>query len=385
MKILQVIPFFSQKFGGSVTVPYEISKELAKRNHKVTIITTDFGFDPHYADTLRSEGVHVIPFQCVANFGLFLYSPSIKTWLKKNLMEFDIIHLHNYRSYQNNVVCFFAVKFGIPYVMQAHGSVLPFFEKQKLKKLYDFVWGNKILKNASKVIAVSNVEREQYVKMRVPANKIKIIPNGIDISKYQILPERGTFRKKFGVESDEKIILYLGRLHKRKGVGFLIHSFAAIGSQNPNIRLIIAGPDDGELNKLKNQVNELKLDNSIIFTGFLSEIEKREALVDADLFVNPGRLEIFGLVPFEAIMCGTPVIVSDDCGCGDIMKEADCGYLVKNGDIDHLKERMIVLINNPASNFHMVENGITFIRNNLTWERVIERLVLLYRTSIERS
>ena len=83
MKILQVIPFFSPKFGGSVTVPYELSRELVKRNHEVTIITTDFGFDSQYAKTLQDAGVNVIPFHCLANVGLFLYSPSIKVWLEK--------------------------------------------------------------------------------------------------------------------------------------------------------------------------------------------------------------------------------------------------------------------------------------------------------------
>jgi glycogen synthase len=88
MKILQVIPFFSPKFGGSLTVAYDLSKELAKRNHEVTIITTDFEFDQEYADKIRAEGVTLIVFHCVANFGLFLYSPSIKVWLEKNLKEF---------------------------------------------------------------------------------------------------------------------------------------------------------------------------------------------------------------------------------------------------------------------------------------------------------
>ena len=97
-----------------VTVPYELSKELVKRNHEVTIITTDFGFDSQYAKTLQDAGVNVIPFHCLANVGLFLYSPSIKVWLKKNLKDFDIIHLHNFRSYQNVVVRIYAMKYGFP-------------------------------------------------------------------------------------------------------------------------------------------------------------------------------------------------------------------------------------------------------------------------------
>ena len=150
MKILQVILFFSPKFGGSVTVPYQLSKELSKRDHDVTIITTDFGFDSEYAKSIEGYGVRVIPFRTIVNFGPFIYTPSIKPWLRENIRKFDVIHMHDFRSYQNIVIHSFAMKYGIPYIVQAHGSVLPFFEKQNLKKLYDFVWGNKILKNASK-------------------------------------------------------------------------------------------------------------------------------------------------------------------------------------------------------------------------------------------
>jgi glycosyltransferase involved in cell wall biosynthesis len=372
------MPFFSHKLGGSVTVPYELSKELAKRNHEVTIITTDWGFDQQYADTIRDEGVNVIPFTCVANFGLFLYSPSMKIWLEKNLNEFDIIHLHNYRSYQNGVVRSFAVKLGIPYIIQAHGSVLPFFEKQTLKKMYDFVWGNKILLHASKLIAVSKVEKEQYVKMGVPEDKIEIIPNGFDLSKYEILPKRGTFRKKFGIEPNEKMVIYLGRLHKRKGIDFLIKGFAENRLQHPNTKLIIAGPDNGFLCYLKSQVTELKLSNSVMFTGFLSETEKIEALVDADLFVNPGTLEIFGLVPFEAIMCGTPVIVADDCGCGEIIREADCGYLVTFGDTAGLNTKINEALRNIPLAEEKVLQGQQYIKGCLTWNTSILKFEKLY-------
>ena len=247
--------------------------------------------------------------------------------------------MHDFRSYQNIVIHSFATKYGIPYIVQAHGSVLPFFEKQNLKKLYDFVWGNKILKDASKCIAVSKIERDQYLKMVVVENKIEIIPNGIDVSEYETLPRRGKFREKFGIAPDEKVILFLGRLHKSKGLDFLINGFSNLLDQSQNVKLAIAGPDDGFLDTLREQVKKIKIDEKIIITGPLYKKAKMEAFVDADVLVYPEQIEIFGLVPFEAIMCGTPVIVVDDCGCGDMIKEADCGYLVKFGDTKDLRHK----------------------------------------------
>jgi len=382
MKILHVIPFFSPKFGGSVTVLYELSKELAKKNHEVIIITTDFGFDSQYAKKIQVLGVRVISFHCLMNLGSFFYSPSMKNWLANHLKEFNVIQLHNYRSYQNYIVHSYAKKFRIPYIMQAHGSVLPLFEKQNLKKLYDFVWGNKILADASKFIAVSKIEREQYIKMGLPENKIEIIPNGIDVSEYAILPERGNFRKEWGIGSEEKVILYLGRVHKSKGLDFLINSFSRMLTINKNIKLVIVGPDDGFLDSLMKQINRLGINKNIIFTGALYENKKHIAFVNADLLVYPGIFEIFGLVPFEAIMCGTPVIVTDGCGCGDIIKEANCGNRVKYGDTVDLVIKMSELLENSQAAKETVILGQQYINTSLKWEKIILKFEDLYENCL---
>jgi len=379
MKILQVIAYFNPKFGGDVNVCFNLSKQLAKRNHEVTIITSDFQFVSQYAKEIRDNGVQVLSFPCIANYGLFLYTPSMKTWLERNIENYDLIHLHNYRSYQNVIVCKYARKYRIPYIVQAHGSVLPFFEKQNLKKMFDLVWGNKILKDARKCIAVSHVEREQYRKMGIPESQIDIIPNGINPNEFMNLPEKGKFRNKYHISPDEKIILYLGRIHKRKGLNFLIDSIFQLSRIRNDIRLILAGPDDGYLENVKKMIQEKNLSPVVIFSGFLPEKEKYEALTDADVLVYPGIFEIFGLVPFEAILCGTPVIVTDDCGCGEIVKEAGCGYLVKYGDVNNLTKTLQLALENPDENESMVERGINYIQNNLAWESIVSKIELNYK------
>ena len=379
MKILHVIPFFSPKFGGSVTVPYELSKELAKRNHEVTIITSDFGFDSQYARTIHDAGVEVIPFHCRANIGLFLYTPSIKIWLKKNLKEFDIIHLHNYRSFQNIVVRSFAMKYGIPYIVQAHGSVLPFFEKQTLKKLYDFLWGYNILRDAKKVIAVSEIEADQYEKMGMYQFKIEIIPNGLDIPSFRDLPISGTFKSKHGI-LDKIYILYLGRIHKIKGIDLLVNVFYNLQKEFDHIILVIAGPDDGYLSDLVELSTQLGINDKILFTGPLYENEKREAYLDADILVYPTVYEIFGLVPFEAIMCGTPVIVTNDVGCGKLITTADCGYTFENGNLEDLSEKIKYVLSNKEEVESKIKKGRIFISRNLNWEYNIRKFEQIYES-----
>jgi len=382
MKILQVIQFFSSNHGGSAVVPYELSKNLQKRGHEVTVLTTDFQLNNDFIDSL--EGVEVIPFHCQLNIGGLLVSPSINKYLNENIAKFDIIHMHNFRTYQNIIVYKYAKKYNIPCILQAHGSVSRIVEKKSLKYIYDVSCGNRLLKSVSNVIAVSNVEVNQYLQMNVPLEKVVIIPNGIDIGSFSNLPKKGSFRAKYHI-NQKHMILYLGRLHERKGIDFLIRSFAELLTEMDNVILVLAGPDDGHLNKAKSIVEELSLNDKVKFTGFISSAEKLEAYMDADVLVYPSVLEIFGLVPFESITCGTPVIVTDDCGCGEFIKKANCGYLVTYGDIIDLKYKIRQILENPDIGSKFVENGNKYITNNLTWPLICKKIETLYEDCIHKK
>ena len=379
MKILQVIPFFTPVLGGSVTVPYHLSRWLAKAGHEVTIITTDYKYDPDYAQSL--EDVEVIPFRRVAELGLFLYSPEMKAWLRSNISKYDIVHLHNFRAYQNNIVCKCARDFDVPYIVQPHGSLPRIVEKEGLKKLYDIVWGNNILRYASKVVAVSGNEVEQFRQAGIPDEKIAMIPNAVNYISPKSLPPVGQFRKQYGIR-EKHVILYAGRAHKRKGIDFLIHAFNSFVRSwiEDDVALVIVGPDDGYRSVLEDLVEQLGLSDKVKFIGFIPSLAA--AYQDADVLVYPSVYEIFGLVPFEALLCGTPVIVTDDCGCGEIIKEAECGYLVHYGDMAGLGEALKFALEHPDVNKRMVEAGRRYIEEHLAWESVVKQVEEMYEGCI---
>lgn len=377
MKILQVIPYFSQKFGGSVTAPCELSKELAHRNHEVTIITTDYEFDPHFAESIRSQGITVISFPCVVNFGLFLYSPSIKKWLEKNLTDFDAIHLHLFRSYQNAAVRAFAIKYGIPYIVQAHGTVLPFFEKQFLKNCFDVMWGNKILKSAAICIALTKTESDQYTTMGIPKNKIVIIPNGIDISQYRNFSANGEFRSKYHIPENMRIILSLGRIHKIKGIDLLVEAFSQLCRQINNVKLVITGPDGGSLSEIQQQIHELQLDNDVLFTGPLFGKDKLEAYFDSDVFVLASRSEGFPYTVLEAWASGKAVIATNNCGIADIIRNSNAGAIV-NFDPVQLKDKIRDFLDNDIERKKIGMNGLTLVINEYEINSIVQKFEFLY-------
>ena len=379
MKILQVISYFNPKFGGDINVCTNLSKQLAKRNHEVTIITTDFCFDGLYADTIRGEGVSVIPFPCRAHYGLFLYTPSIKNWLEKNLMEFDVIHLHNYRSHQNAVVRIFSLRYKIPYIVQAHGNVLPLFEKLFLKKCFDMVWGKKILKNAALCIALTKTESDQYEKMGVPIKKIAIIPNGIDISQYDDLPLRGQFRSKYQIPKEVRIILSLGRIHKIKGIDLLISAFSRLCSKMSDVKLVIAGPDEGDLSQIQEQIRELKLENDVLFTGPLYGKAKIEAYVDADVYVLPSRYESFSNTVLEAWACETPVIATKNCCISDTIRYTDDSAVVEFDPVQ-MQEKILDLLTHEEKRKKMGLKGKKLVQDNFDISKVVQKIEEIYET-----
>ena len=375
MKILQVIPYFTPSRGGDVNVCYNLSKQLVKHGHEVTVITTDFEFDEGYAQTLEKIGAKVIPFHCIANIKLFLISPGMKKWIKSNVRDFDMIHLHDLRSYQNNIVCSYAMKYEIPYVLHPHGSTPRILAKQGLKWLYDIAFGYRLLKDAGQVIAVSKEEANYDRQMGADERKISVIYNGVDIEHFKNAPSHGRFKQKYGI--DGKLILYLGRIHKTKGIDFAIKAFSNIHTKIEQTTFVVAGADDGYKAKLENLVRELNLGERIKFVGALNENDKLSAYADADLFLYTVRyMGGVGIAPLEAILCDTPVIVTAECG--EVIKEADCGYLVEYGDLVDLTQKMKGAIESPEAAMKMVERGKKYIMDNLTWDNVVNRIEDIY-------
>lgn len=375
MRILQVIPYFTPKRGGDVNVCYNISKNLVKRGHEVTILTTDFEFDYEFAKSVEMEGVHVIFVHCIANISLFLFSPSIKNWLKNNIKNFDIIHMHEYRSYQNVVVSHYSNDYNIPYILQSHGDLPIKIEKQRLKKLFDLVWGNNILKKASHFISVSKEESDELKNKGLDIKKISIIYNGMDVHFFQNLPEYGLFRKKYNI--NDKMILYIGRIHKSKGIDFAIEAFSKLTHEMKYVSLIIVGSDSGYKVELEKLIAKLNVGEKVKFIGFIDEKEKLSALVDADLFIHTVYyMGGVGIAPLEAILCNTPVIVTEECG--EIIKKANCGFFVKYNDINDLKEKMRWAIENPEQGKKIANDGRNYILKNLAWDDVTNKYQNIY-------
>ncbi len=379
MRILQVTNVLSPVHGGSAEVPYQLSRELAKRGHQVTLYTSD--------SKLKEEHLNLLPEIKISAFKTWLGSanlfltPGIIKKAKEEVKHFDIIHMHSYRTFQNIAVYRYAQKNRISYVLQAHGSLPRIMSKKRLKLIFDNLWGYRLLENAAGVIAVTRAEAEQYRNMGVNEDRIRIIPHGINLSEFDTLPEKGMFRQKHGLDNNLKIILYLGRIHKIKGLDLLAKAFAELSQLSSDVRLIIVGPDDGYLRELQQLVRRLGIEEKVLFTGPLYGQEKLRAYVDANVYVLPSSYEIFGITILEAWACGIPVIVTDGCGLAHII-DGQAG-LVMPYNKDRLRDALRRLLDDEKMGHEFGENGRLLVHNKFNWEKIAGEIESLYQQVVQ--
>jgi glycosyltransferase involved in cell wall biosynthesis len=387
MKILHIFDFFSPAGGGTVDVINKLARAQAQRGHEVSIYTSDFKLDKEYIASLPE--VKIYPFHCISSLGLFYVTPSLGSAAREHLKEFDIIHLHCVRSYQNIVISNYARKKRVPYILDQHGSLPRRVPGEKgykwmLRWLFDYFWGYRIIRNATKVIAQNAVAAREYKSFGVNDSSISIIPLFFNLSDYVKLPQPGEFRKRYGIK-DKRIIMSFGRIAEIKGLDFLIDAFSDLARAREDVVLAIVGPDDGYRGKLEDQISKLGIGEEVIFTGLLSGAEKFAALVDADVVVQPSRYEQAAWAPVEAVLCGTPVIVSNNTGSGEDITRMDAGYLVDYGNKPQMADTIQSILKNPSQARAKVTKAKKYITDNLQINTKVGEYERLYQECIEAT
>lgn len=397
MKILHVAHFFYPclSAGGVVNASYQIASNQSKDND-VKVISSDSCKErlkfPNGRYDVDVDGIKVDYFKNLSNgFKLktMLDTPLAAPFkIREDIKDYDIVHIHEHRQTLAIIASYFARKNNIPYIVQAHGSVLPFFQKEGLKNLFDKVFGFKILHNASCVFALTEVEKEQYLKMGVDEERIEIVPLGINLEEYENLPSFGKFRSKFNIAENDKLILFVGRIHEIKGLGLLIDAFNDLINQNyeknsledtggHSIKLAIVGPDDGYLTELEDKIKEYSLEENVIITGPLYKEEKQEALVDCDLFVMTSKYESFTTSGLEAMACSKPLVLTKNNHIHDWV-DGNVGLACEDNK-DSLREAIEKVLFDEELSQIFAENGRKLINEKYNWDIINDQILEIYR------
>ena len=347
--ILHVTPYSADAwaYGGIPRLLHAMARGLAERGHRVTICTTDACDAEHrlpppdggsrfgaWRPVEASERITVRVFPNVSNrlaYHQQAFAPiGMRRFLRRHARSFDVAHLHACRNLPGVLAARWLRKTGVPYVLAPNGTA-PLIERRRLaKRIFDLAWGNAVIRHAHRILAVTEVERQQLQEAGVEDGRIRLVANPVDLDEFSTPPAPGAFKARHGLSGP--LVVYLGKITPRKRVDMLVRAFAQLHA--PSATLVIAGNDMGAEASARAAAETTGVTGRTRFVGLLQGAGRLELLADADVVVYPSEHEIFGLVPLEALLVGTPVVVSDDSGCGEVVRQVGGGLVVSGRETD---------------------------------------------------
>ena len=328
MKILRVISSVDLKHGGPINGLVSSSKLLVERGHEVHVATLD---EPN-SQCLKDFPFPVFAFK--SYLGKFSFSLLYYKWLKENVKKYDVVIIQGLWQGHGFLAAKACQKKGVPYVVFTHGMLDPWFnigapfkvlKKQIFWKLFE---GNTI-NNAAKVLFTTEEE-----KMLAKNSFLPYKPNPHVVAYGSSLPEYDSeeciqvFFNKFPELKNKKIILFLSRIHPKKGVDLLIDAISKQNNLSADVVFALAGPGDGYIEKLQRKTIDLGVSNKIFWLGMLKGKEKWGAYNASEAFILPSHQENFGIVVSEALSQSKPVLITNKVNLWREIETFKAGFVV---------------------------------------------------------
>lgn len=356
--------------GGTAERTFQMSNALVSSGVECSILTTDVGLTKHRIDALKS--VNVVALHSVfKRYFIVLFSISK---LKKLIENVDVVHLMGHWSMLNILVFFVTRITKTPYVICPAGELSLFGRSKPIKKIFNTLIGNRIVKSASGYIAVTPDEISTYRLYGVKPESVTVIPNGVNKISDEFNYDQFQVNTDFDFKSP--YILFMGRLNEIKGPDLLLEAFSLIAEDYPSYHLVFAGPDGGMLNTLKRYSEKKLLDSRVHFIGYVGGMDKQRVYQQADFLVIPSRSDAMSIVVLEAGVCGTPVLITETCGFNEVAN-IDGGVVVKP-NVDDLKNGLQEMLNQPDNLCSMGERLKNFVESHYTWDIISQRYLDLY-------
>jgi glycosyltransferase involved in cell wall biosynthesis len=378
MRILHVIPMLDPRAGGPPAVVLRIAAGQASLGHTVYLAHPPVAADRE-ADTLKSyqsipgiAGVQFVPFDPGFSniLGRLLRDPPFP--------EVDVAHIHGGWEPCLQGAARWARKRGIPYCFVPHGMLDVWSLQQKRwKKRAALTLGWKSVFNGSAFIHVLNSDEGIGLKPVGLTPPTVTIPNGIFMREIEPLPEHGRFRAAHPELGADPYILFLSRLHYKKGLDYLADAFKAVAAVRPDARLVVAGPDDGERAAFEQRIASHGLSARTHVIGPIYGRAKYEAMTDAACFCLPSRQEGFSVAITEALALSCPVVITRECHFPEV-GEVGAGF-VTGLDAEEVGRAILTLLGDAEAARAMGRRGQALVRERFTWERIAEQTIEAYR------
>lgn len=281
---------------------------------------------------------------------------------------FDLIHVHDWLP--SFAALQLQAAFGLPLVATIHATERGRYRGGLYSDMSRAINAadERLVQQAAQVITCSGaMEAEVRTFYGVPAERISVIPNGIDGRRLRSLQEQdlSEFRSRYA-RPDERIVFNVGRLVYEKGADLLVETAPLVLSQAPDAKFVIGGRGP-LLDRLERRVAAMHLQDKVLLTGFLTEEERDMLYVVADVCVFPSRYEPFGIVALEAMAAGAPVIVSNVGGLGSVVQHELSGLTAHSEDVHSLAWAINRVLSDPQAARARAAYASEYVETHLNW------------------
>ena len=380
MKILHVVPTFDLAAGGPPRIALRLAAATAELGHDVTLMS--YGLSPDTRPAVDADratvpgvnAVHYIELPAPANSLDRLTARSARRTLDDQVRQFDLVHTHDVWTPLSRAAMASANAAGVPFVLLPNGMLDPWSLAQKrVKKSLVLALGHRRLMSRAAFIHVGNVDEEHGVRRAGVTAPTETVPNGINPAEFTPPPPPGAFHAARPELSGKPYVLFLSRLHFKKGLDYLAPAFAAVAGRHPQVQLVVAGPDDGAGEPFRTAVAAAGLADRVHLTGPIYGPERYAALAGAAAFVLPSRQEGFSIAILEALASGVPVVITDACHFPEVAT-AGAGEVVPL-DVPQIAAALDRVLSDAGDRG---QRGRALVLSRYTWPKVAEQLVAAY-------
>ncbi len=376
-------PDYDKKYahGGTEIAAYNLAINMVNRGHEVDVFTASI----NSKDSMEnSEGMKIHRY--ATNLKIASANLSLKLMYKPINNNVEIVHAHYNIPLPDLSASRYAKKKDLPFIITYHADAQESggsFIRNTATAFYNRYILGKVLSNADVIITTSNAYIGESKYLSKYRDKIKVVPNGINLKDFEIELSKEECRFKLALPQDKRIILFFGNIVAYKGPDILLKAFARVKKLYPNIMLLYVGRGEMQA-ELKELSVKMGLKDSVKFAGFVEEDLKPFYYHSADIFCLPSvtMAEAFGIVNLEAMACGLPVISSKLGGIPDIIQNGRNGFIVEPGDVKALADALIKLLEDDELQIKMSIEGKNMSKC-YSWAKIAEETEKIYENLLE--
>ena len=383
MKVLHVIPYMHPRAGGPPAVVANLVRHMGALGCESRIVFTPL-FSDGDADSLVEHVNRMAPAEMLSQGGFGLFGDRQARATVSDMVHWsDIVHVHTLWNPLNRLAADACLHHRRPYVLMPHGMLDPYSlgVRRWRKRAYLAVVERRHLRQARRMIYTASEEQRLAMSQvsNLPAGAI--VGLGAEVPAVEPAVATAAFVDAFPVVRNRRQLLFLGRLHEKKGLDRILAVMPDIRRAHPDALLTIVGSGTPQFERaLKAEIARLGLGDSVLMTGFLDGVLKWGAYTSATLFLLPSRQENFALSVAEAMHAALPVVVSDRVNTWPYVKEAGAGIVLEEQSIRAaLAPAVAALLNDENDLMDMGRRGRDYAGRHLTWRHAADAMLACYR------